>query len=106
VTTHIRVRPEVPDDVLDITAHLIEHSPDAARRFVDALPPTLAELAKAPGKGSIKPVRIKRFGEIRTWRVPGFPNHLIHYRVMPDGIEVLAVLHGAQNVARVLRRRP
>jgi hypothetical protein len=58
-----------------------------------------------PGKGSIKPLRLKPLGEVRSWRVPGFPNHLIYYRVEPGGIEVLAILFGGRNVRRILKKR-
>lgn len=106
MTPHIRLRPEVPDDVLQITAYLIDRGAiEPAWRFVDDLPRELAELARMPGKGSIKALRLPGLGTVRTWRVRGFPNHLIYYRQVTDGIEVLMITHGSRNVRRLLRER-
>jgi toxin ParE1/3/4 len=95
----------VPDDVLEIARQIIEHNPSAAERFVELLPPTLASLAAMPGKGSLKAFRHPKLTDVRTWRVPGFPNFLIYYRPMDDGIEVLAIVHGAREVRRMLHDR-
>ena len=38
-------------------------------------------------------------------RVRGFPNHLIYYVPVPDGIDVLAIMHGARDVQRHLLKR-
>lgn len=35
---------------------------------------------------------------IRSWSITGFPNHLIFYRPVEGGIEVLRVLHGARDI--------
>jgi plasmid stabilization system protein ParE len=34
---------------------------------------------------------------LRIWPIHGFPNHLILYRIIEDGIRVLRVVHGAQD---------
>lgn len=34
---------------------------------------------------------------IRVWADPGFRNHLIFYRPLTDGIEVVRILHGARD---------
>jgi plasmid stabilization system protein ParE len=58
-----------------------------------------------PRKGGRKTFRNPLLADIRTWRVPGFRNHLICYRATPDGIEVIAVVHGARDLRRFLRER-
>jgi toxin ParE1/3/4 len=105
VTPRIHLWPQVPDDVLAITQYLLADSPAAAERFVELLPPTLAELASMPGKGSKKGFRNPLLADLRTWRVPGFPNYLICYFIVPDGIDVLAIVHGARDLKRFLRQR-
>jgi toxin ParE1/3/4 len=99
---HIRYRPQVSDDIVSITVRIRVDSPASADRFLDRLHPTLIELAKMPGKGIIKRFRAAALSGVRTWRVPGFPNHLICYRPLDDGIEVLAIIHGARDLRRSL----
>jgi plasmid stabilization system protein ParE len=66
---------------------------------------TLKELARMPGAGSPKDFAHPVLGDVRTWRVKGFPNHLIYYMPLADGIDVLALMHGAQEPQRKLRQR-
>jgi toxin ParE1/3/4 len=39
---------------------------------------------------------------LRIWRIDGFPNHLIFYRPIEGGIEIVRVLHGARDIDAVL----
>ena len=105
MTPRIHLWPQVPDDVLAITQYLLDDSPTSAERFVKLLPPTLADLALMPTKGGRKGFRNPLLADVRTWRVPGFPNYLICYRPVPDGIEILAIVHGARDLKRFLRDR-
>jgi toxin ParE1/3/4 len=36
------------------------------------------------------------------WRVRGFAKHLIFYRPIEDGIEVIRILHASRDLAAVL----
>jgi toxin ParE1/3/4 len=101
----IQCRPGVDDDIYDLAAYLIDRSEDAARRFVDAFQITLKDLAAAPGKGSPKQFDDPALMHVRSWAVDGFPNHLIYYFRLPDGIDVLAVMHGARDVESELSGR-
>jgi len=83
----------------------MEHSDEAAERFVDALQKSLKDLASRPGKGSRKDFEAPGLAEVRSWWVEGFPNFLIYYFPLQDGIDVLGVLHGASDVEPKLRRR-
>ena len=103
--SRIHSRPGVDDDVLELAEFLIEQSEDTARRFVDAVQKTLKELAGMPGMGSRKEFADPALAQVRSWRVEGFPNHLIYYIPMVDGIDVLAILHGARDVERELETR-
>jgi plasmid stabilization system protein ParE len=35
---------------------------------------------------------------VRSWRVSGFRNYLIFYRIVPEGVQVLHVYHGARDL--------
>jgi plasmid stabilization system protein ParE len=101
----IHRRPGVDDDIYDLAAYLITQSEDAARRFVDAVQKTLKDLATMPGMGSLKAFRDPALSNVRSWPVEGFPNHLIFYLMTVDGIDVLAVMHGARQLEFPLKRR-
>ena len=42
---------------------------------------------------------------LRRWRIRGFENFLIFYRLIEDGIEVIRVLHGAREIERLFEKR-
>jgi len=52
--------------------------------------------------GKTREVRNPRLSGLRQWRVKGFESYLIFYRPIPEGIEVLRVLHGARDIDRIL----
>jgi plasmid stabilization system protein ParE len=101
----LRRREGVDDDVFEQAVYLAQRSPMTATRFVDAVETTLKELAKTPGIGSPKHFKNSALAAVRTWRVDGFPNHLIYYIPIAGGVDVLAILHGAQLPRAKLKRR-
>ena len=101
----IVLRRPVPDDLTAIVDYLADKSSDVALRFIEAVPATLKDLSEMPGKGSPKLFRDKRLAGIRSWNVAGFRNYLILYRTTAEAIEVIAIVHGAQNLSRLLGRR-
>lgn len=58
-----------------------------------------------PRAGSLKLFDAPEFAGVRSWPVEGFPNHLIFYLPLADGIDVLAVMHGARDIEAWLKRR-
>lgn len=68
-------------------------------RFVNAVEAEYRRLAEMPGMGA-KREEFARFPGLRSWPVHGFRNYLIFYQPIEtgeNGIEVLRLLHGAQN---------
>ena len=98
------VRTQVYWDMDEIAAHIQKHNPQAALRFLENVEATFQSLAEMPGIGSPYAVRNPHLRELRCFPVTGFRNHLVFYRPTPDGIEVIRVLHGARNIAAILRR--
>ena len=101
----VRLRPDVPADLIAIHDYLFEKNASVADRFLDVIQPTLDDLATFPGKGSPKQFRGAKLRGIRSWHVPGFRNYLILYLPIDGGIEVLAIVHGARNLQRLLKER-
>jgi plasmid stabilization system protein ParE len=99
------LRRDVPADLESILDYLGSHNSAAADRFANVLAATLDDLAAMPGKGSLKSFRSKDFTGVRSWSVAGFRNYLILYRPIDEGIEVLAIVHGSRNLAKLLKDR-
>jgi toxin ParE1/3/4 len=94
---HDRARTDV-DDIADFIA---TGSIDAALRFYQATQDAFNLLADFPGAGARQSVPDPAFAELRIWPITGFRNYLVCYFPLPDGVEVLRVVHGARDVNRV-----
>ena len=82
-------------------AYLLENgSLEVARRFNAAARATFADLAQTPRMGA--PGKLEKFPDLRMWRVRGFEKYLIFYEPARDGVEILRVIHAAQDYTRVL----
>jgi toxin ParE1/3/4 len=98
-----RVRTRANQDIDQIAARIAADNLDAAIRFLDAVPESLDLLAMFPGAGKTQGARSSRLAQLRSWPMGGaFRNYLIFYIQREGGIEVLRVLHGAQELARIL----
>ena len=99
------LRRQIPDDLRGIITHLESSSTAVADRFLESAFAAFDDLAAAPGKGSPKSFPRSGLTGIRSWAVPGFPNHLIFYEARADAIVIWAVVHGARDVRAILKSR-
>jgi toxin ParE1/3/4 len=92
-------------DVIECAVFLARTSDEAAARFMAAVESTFEKLARSPlvGRRVERPALIGQ--GLRWWPIEGFPNHLIFYRQVEDGIHVVRVLHGARDWPTVLEDR-
>jgi toxin ParE1/3/4 len=74
-----------------------EAGDDLAMRFLDAARSSFIALGDTPQMGARSRSRIPAFAELRKWRIAGFANYLIFYLPMRDGVDILRVLHDAQD---------
>ena len=105
MTARVVYKPEVPQDILQIARYLDERSITAADRFIERLRVAIPELARMPGKGSLKQLRHPRLRAVRSWSVQGYRQYLILYRPIEDGIEILAITHGSRKLRKLLIQR-
>ncbi len=83
---------------LDNQFNFIAHDNlDAAQRFLAAAQDAFTRLNRMPELGVLA-----HFENIRFWPIAHFRNHLIFYRPISDGIEIVRVLDGARDWHRVL----
>jgi plasmid stabilization system protein ParE len=90
--------PEALDDLDVIWAYVAQDDADAADRIADAAYRVCGTLAKHPELGPL--CRFSSGGPvgIRFFVITEFPNYLVFYRVIADAVEIIRVLHGAQNI--------
>jgi toxin ParE1/3/4 len=93
--------PRVPEDIEEIASFIAAGDLDAALRFIDAVESTFERLSERPFIGFSRPTRNPAFAGLRIWPVQGYPNHLVFYIPGEDVVEVIRILHGAQDWCRI-----
>lgn len=78
-------------DLIEIALHIAQENPSAAGRWLDKIGGACAMLASMPKLGRKRP-------DIAS-QLRSFPlgNYVIFYPPVPEGIQVLRVLHGARD---------
>jgi toxin ParE1/3/4 len=95
------------EDLVDQTAWYITHAGQAvADRFDEAVERALQALLATPGIGAPRPRANPALRGLRMHPVRGFESHLIFYRPITDGIELIRVLHGAREIEAILEAEP
>jgi len=90
------VRPKADQDLEDQAYYYAtEASPEVGHRFLVAAHDTFALLATQPAMGWHSKLRHPELKTLRVFRVSGFERMLILYRPLPDGVEILRLVHGA-----------
>lgn len=97
----IRV-PQARRDIVATAIYLEEQNPEAAMRFLAAVEDTLALFARMPGIGAARAFAHPRLAGLRWLPVRGFEKHLIFYRPVEAGVEIIRVLHGARDIQTIL----
>jgi toxin ParE1/3/4 len=95
-------RPKARQEIEDIAVYIGTHRPSAARRFLTAPRKTYATLAAMPEMGSLWKAEDPRFQGLRYFPISRYPNYVIFYRAIDDGVEILHILHGARDIQAIL----
>lgn len=91
--------PRAEEDLVEATAFLVrEAGIGLGNRFSQAVEGTAAFLGEMPGAGRPWHDLPHRLQGLRSRPVRGFPNHLVFYMPIPDGIRVIRLLHGARDL--------
>ena len=102
-TPRIVRHPQAVLDIVEVAEFIASRtSLDAANRFVAAAEKTVELLSRMPGLGTRWESDHPRLADLRFFPVTRFPNHLVFYRPLEDGLELVRVLHGAREIARLL----
>jgi plasmid stabilization system protein ParE len=96
------VKSPVWDDLREIGLRIAKVNPEAADRFFGATKEAFERLAEHPHIGRLRSFSIPG---IRSWLIPDFQNYIIFYLPTATHVQILAVLHGAQDLPNVLKQR-
>ncbi len=99
----VTIRPRAVADI-EIHADYLEGNatPDVTQRFRTAITDAVAQIGVMPGLGAPRAVSDPRLSGLRMWVIPSFRNYLLFYLTPKDGIEIVRVFHGAQDIAILL----
>lgn len=103
MSPRIVIFPEAQRDLDEQFVYIGERNFDAAERFEAAVRDDLKQLAAMPGMGALRDFPNARLLGMRSWPVKGFENHLIFYRPVSDGIEVIRIIHGARDLDHIFK---
>lgn len=104
MTCRVLLRLRAEQDVADHAIFISNEAPGAAVRFLEAFDASIEQLVEHPRAGKRWNAGAASLADLRWWPVHGFPKYLIFYRFSSDAIEVIRVLHGAQDIERILGR--
>ena len=79
-------------DIIDHALFIARRQPNAARRFVTAAEDAINKLAAMPGMGAIRESSDPKLADLRVWPI----------KPLRDGIVVVRVLHGSQDIDRAI----
>jgi len=89
------------EDLHQIEDYISSHDPAAAARVRAAVVQQSVQLGNTPQKGmALKAPRSEQEIGVRLWPVSRYRNYLVLYRVEPNLIRVLRILHAAQDWTR------
>src|ERR1700744_5347443 len=89
-------------DIFDIWTYIADHNQDAADRVELAIFDACAFLAESPFRGHSRPDITVR--PLRFWTLNRYPNYTIVYRPDQSPLQIVAVIHGKRDIARILRQ--
>ena len=85
-------RPEAEADILEIWLYIADDSVLEADRWVDRLDESLALWATQPNMGRARDDLSPRIRSLP------FGRYVVFFEPLPDGIDVVRVLHGSQDI--------
>ena len=93
------------DEAKDIAIRITKDSLEAGLRVYARIREAFEFVATHPGAGASCEVVNPRLKGLRYWPVTKYRNYLLLYRPLDDGAEILRVIHGAQDLARIVPDR-
>lgn len=97
-TRKVTLLPAAEDDVVEILSFIQRDSANAGSKFLTAVEDCFSDLSRSPELGFTREFQSSRLNGIRRWRIRGFENYLVFYRVLSQHIEIVRIMHGARDI--------
>lgn len=99
----LRILPRAEADTDEAADYHADHgSLEVGLRFLGAVKEAYDFICQNPEVGTRSLHRNRGLEGLRRWRVPGFENYLVFYRLVDDWVEIVRVLHGARDIDALL----
>lgn len=93
----LRINSRAQRDIVQIGDYFTTLDLALAGRFLNAVEFSCRRLWQTPELGEILSAKSKLGIEYRVWRVRDFERYVIYYHVSMDTVEIVRVLHSAQD---------
>ncbi len=97
----IIIRDSAFTDLDEISAEIGKNAPRASVRFLESAQQAFGLIADVPGVGTPRNYDNPAFAGMRMWSIPKFTKYLIFYLTTEETVEIVRVLHGAQNIQAI-----
>ncbi len=98
MTLRIIKREKAKHDLIELADFIAHDNLDAAYRFITASENAFQLLSQTPGAGAPQDFRNPVLQGLRMWPIRGFEKHLVFYREIPDGLEIVRILHASRDI--------
>lgn len=92
----------VIQDLITYATYIGAGNLDASDRFLFVAEATFLQLAKMPRIGKNSGFTNPQLSQVRQVPIKGFKNYFVFYQIQDDSIDVIRVLHSAQNIENIL----
>ena len=99
----IRVRPQANQDIDIQVEYLANESLQVAIRYIDNVEATYLRIAEHPLIGSTRYAHLPLLANLRVWPVSKFENYLVFYIDRSQYVDVIRILHAAQDIPAILQ---
>ncbi len=96
-----RLTPQASDDLFQIWSYIARDSIEAANAVEEAVYEACSLVANGPMRGHIRKDLTRL--PLRFWTVQPYRNYIIVYDPASEPLAITRILHGARNVAALLR---
>ena len=93
--------PQARRDLLELADYIARDSLDTAERFLDAAEAAFHLLASVPEMRTPCEFRVPEATGIRMWSIRGFQSHVVFYRPLKAGVDVVRVIHAARDIRSI-----
>jgi toxin ParE1/3/4 len=95
-------RPIIIQDLITYATYIGADNLDASDRFLSAAEATFLQISEMPRIGRISGFVNPKISQVRQLPIKGFKNYFVFYQIQSDSIDIIRVLHSAQNIKNIL----